>query len=205
MEASLPVAISAIGTVVPLAVYVGRSCLGHIRDARRIKKQVLLLPAGSGKSWLTKRLSSQRQFLVVDVDEAVRTLCDSKEVSHYDAAKADGLDHEADLTYTEMALKVLERTKVRLTADKTLKVLFITSSYRFASHFKKDSIVCCAPDKEAFEEAITDKPVEERERLRKERNAYITAVPDARAIHTYKTLVELERAIRLRLGIHNVL
>jgi len=205
MEATLPVAISAIGTLVPLAVYVGRSCLGRVRDARRIKKQVLLLPSGSGKTWLTKRLSSQRQFLVVDVDEAVRSFCDPKEVAHYDSAKASSLDHEADLTYTEMALEVLERTKTRLTADKSLKVLFITSSYRFASHFKKDSIVCCAPDKEAFEESIAEKPVEERERLRKERNAYVSAIPDARAIHTYKTLEELERAIRVRLGIHNVL
>ena len=205
MEASIPVALSTIGTLVPLAVYVGRSCMGRVRDARQIKKQVLLIPPGSGKSWLTKRLSHQRQFLVVDLDEAIRTLCDPKPVKHMDESKTHGYDHEADLTYTELALEVLEKTKNRLKADKTLKVLFITSSWRFASHFKRDSVCVVAPDKEAFEEHTAEKPVEERERLRKERVAFLTSIPDARAIHTYKTLEELEQALRSRLGINNVL
>lgn len=122
-----------------------------------------------------------------------------------DESKTHGYEHEADLTYTELALEVLEKTKLRLKADKTLKVLFITSSWRFASHFKKDSVCVVAPDKEAFEEHTADKPVEERERLRKERNSFISSVADPRAIHTFKTHDELERAIRTRLGIHNVL
>ena len=205
MEATLPVALSTIGTLVPLAVYVGKSCFGRVRDARRIKKQVLLMPTGSGKSWLVKRLSHQRQFLVVDLDEVIRSVCDPKDVRHMDDSKTAGYDHEADLTYTELALSVLEKTKNRLKADKTLKVLFITSSWRFASHFKKDSVCIVAPDKEAFEENTADKPVEERERLRKERVSFITSIPDARAIHTFKTHDELEKAIRARLGVSNVL
>ena len=205
MEASIPVAMSAIGTLLPLAVYASRSCYNRVRDARYIKKQVLLMPAGSGKSWLAKRLSHQRQFLVVDLDEAIRSLCEPKAVGHVDSSKAAGYDHEADLAYTELALEVLEKTQTRLKADKTLKVLFLTSSWRFASHFKRDSVCIVAPDKEAFEEHTAEKPVEERERLRKERTAFIATIPDARAIHTFKTLDEMESAIRVRLGVANVL
>ena len=163
------------------------------------------MPSGSGKSWLVKRLSHQRQFLVVDLDEVIRSVCDPKQVRHMDESKTHGYDHEADLCYTELALEVLEKTKDRLKADKTLKVLFITSSWRFASHFKRDSVCITAPDKEAFEEHTKDKPVEERERLRKERTSFITSIPDARAIHTFKSHDELEKAIRARLGVSNVL
>jgi len=122
MEVSLPVAISTIGTLVPLAMYIGRRCGGRVRDPTRIKKQVLLVPPGSGKTWLTQRLAHQRQFLVIDVDEVIPSLCDAKAVKHMDDCKKKGLDHEADLTYTELALEVLEKTKQRLKADKTLKV-----------------------------------------------------------------------------------
>lgn len=205
MEASLPFAISSVGTLIPLAVYIGKSCFGRVRDGSKIKKQILLLPPGSGKTTLTKRLSFQRQYLIIDLDEVIRSLCDNKTIRHMDDAKREGLDHEADLTYTECALEVLEKTKARLKADKTLKVLFVSSSYRFASHFKRDSIVVVAPNKEAFEKHIHDKPAEERERLRKERNAFISSVPNPKAIQTFSTHEELEKALRLRLGIPNVL
>lgn len=205
MEASLPFAVSAISTLVPLAVYGARSCLYRVRDASCIKKQILLMPPGCGKSWLTKRLQHQNQFLVVDCDQEIRSLCDPKTIAHFDASKSSGYDHEADLTYTEMCLEVLQRTKTRLKADKKLKVLFITSSFRFASHFKRDSICVCSPDKESFEEAIAGKPVEERERLRKERTAFISTIPDTRAITSWKTHTELERMVRIRLGIQDVL
>lgn len=202
---SLPVALSAMATLAPLALYASRSCLTRIRDARCIKKQVLLMPSGSGKSWLTRRLAGQQQFLVVDVDEAIRVMGDEKLVRHFDQSKSASLDHEADLTYTELALQVLKKTKERLLADKKLKVLFITSSYRFASHFKRDSIMCAAPSAEAFEEALSAKPVEEQNRLRKERNAFTSSLPNTDAVYRFKKLDELESAIRVRLGILDVL
>jgi len=205
MEASLPVVMSAVGTLLPLAAYAGRSCLSKIRDAKKIKKQILLMPPGSGKSWITKQLAYQRQFLVVDLDETMRSICDPKDIRHMDESKISGYNHEADLTYTELALEVLAKTQKRLRADKSLKVLFITSCWRFASHFKKESIYSVCPNKEAFEEHTMEKPVEERERLRKERVVFINSIPAMTSIHSYKTLEELEVAVRSRLGINNVL
>lgn len=202
--ASVPLALSAIGTLLPLAYYAGRSCVSRVRSPTKIKKQVLLIPPGCGKSWLSDKLSHQQQYLVVDVDEVIISTCGDKEVEHLHTAQNSGHDHEADLTYTELALKVLEKTKQRMKADKTLKVLFLTSSYRFASTFKRDSVCVVAPDRESFEQYIKDKPVSERERLRKLRGLFISSIPDKRAIHTYKTLEELEQAIRARLGVANL-
>jgi len=202
-------AMSAVGTAVytllPLAMFVHSYCRGHIRDGRKIKKQVLLLPKGSGKTALTHKLSQQRQFLVVDVDEAMKDVCEDKEMSNYMSSLRKGLDHEADLCYTENALKVLAKTKERLKADKSLKVLFITSCYRFATHFKRDSILISAPNNEAFETSLGAKTPAEKEALRKARAVFISAVPNISAITTFKTHEQLEDAVRLRLGIHNVL
>ena len=199
---SAAVMASAISTLAPLALYVGRSCMSRIRDTKRIKKICLVLPRKGGKGFLTSALGqSQRDFLMVDTDELMRSVCDEKEVSHLDNAREAGRLFEASLLYNEMAQKVLAYVKEKQKLNRGLRVLFVTSSFEFSKCFKPDAVFLASPDSQFFERILEAYTPEEREALRRHRTEFMEAVPDKRAVGVYTSYEELEKLVRNRLGI----
>ena len=204
MDTITPAAIAttALSTLTPLATYTVRRCLARIRDAKYIRKVCLVIPRKGGKGFLTSRLGhSQRDYLMVDVDETMLTLCDEKQVAMLKSARDAGRLYEADVLYTEMAVKVLEYVRDKMKVNRSLKALFLTSSFDFARHFKSDSVFVASPDSECFEKGLEAYTPEEREQLRRHRSEFLDACPDRRAVATFRNLEDLESLVRGRLNI----
>ena len=192
-------AVMLASTLTPLALHLGTSCLRMVRDARKIKKNVLCIPSKGGKSFL-KASIKDNNILIVDVDEFLKDFNDPEAVSRLELAKTDGLLHEHDLYYQEASLKPLEFVKKLIKKNHKLRVLFITSSYSFASLFRNDAVCVASPDSEFWEKILMERDPVERELLRKQRQYMLDAVPKS-AVNPYHTYDELETMVRGRLGL----
>lgn len=195
---------SATATLVPIALHLGTTCFGRVRPPHKIKKHTLVIPHKGGKTWLHEKLQSQRGVLVVDVDEHIKTLCDSGKVLRMEKSRIDTIEH--DLEYIELADQVLKDVKTKADKSKKLRVLFLTSSVAWASQFKRDACYIASPDSEFWDEIMGGiESIEEREVLRKSRELFIKSLPDSRAITTYNSLKDLEGMVRRRFGITHTL
>jgi len=58
-----------------------------IRNPTKIQKHVLLLPSRSGKSYLYSKLASQKNYMVIDVDEFLKTCSSRDEIDRLDMDK----------------------------------------------------------------------------------------------------------------------
>lgn len=187
--------------LVPVAVKYSSSCFAaRIRNPAKIQKHVLVIPPRCGKTRLHDILVHQHQVLVVDVDEYIKLCCTSAEVDKLKSDPIGSFEHEMD--YHEMADKVLENIKKRIKHHKGLRVLFLTSSWKWASQFKRDAVYLCSPDSEFWDKILETEPEEhQRELLRKARARFIDSVPDKTAIQTYSSFKELAQMVRKRLSI----
>lgn len=191
-------------TLVPVALHIGAGCFGRIRNPSKIQKHVLVVPHKGGKTYLHDKLQAQRNILVIDLDEHIRLTCDAGKVLKMEKSRIDSIEH--DMEYIELANEVLEKMRVRLSHNKKLRVLFLTSSLAWANQFKKDAVYIASPDSEFWDEIIGGvEDVEKREVLRKARDVFIKGVPDPRVIATYNSLKDLEGMVRSRFGIVHTL
>lgn len=191
----------ALNALTPLAIYTYKSCMARrIRNPKNIIKQCLLLPPKGGKSFLYKKLASQNQYMVIDVDEYLKSIVSPEENTRLKMAKQNDSFFELDLCYKSCADKVLKFVKDQIKTNKSMKVLFLTSSYTWASQFKHDSVCIAAPDSEFFEK-ILEEFDDKKEHIRKSREAFLNSLPSKSVCTTYHSYDELEKMIRTRLGI----
>lgn len=194
-----------ISALTPLALYVGQKCLGRIRDARKIQKHCLVIPHRCGKTRLAEALENQSQILVIDVDEYMPSVVEQKELGRLLNSKVGSFHW--DLDYSELADEVLADIKKRLKHHKKLRVLFLTSSFKWAvQSFRKDAVYCVSPDSKYFEELLENEEDEGKKlEITKARQNMINSVPDKKAIKTYSDFKQLEEMVRQRLNIQHTL
>lgn len=192
----------ALNALTPLAIYTYKSCMARrIRNPTTIIKQVLLLPPKGGKGFLYKKLSSQTQYMVVDVDEYLKSIVSNEDMARLKVAKQNESFFELDLCYKSCADKVLKFVKDQIKTNKKMKVLFLTSSYTWASQFKHDSVCIAAPDSEFFEKILAEND-DKKDVLRKSRDVFLNSLPSKSVCTTYHSYDELEQLIRTRLNIN---
>lgn len=192
----------AINVLTPLAIHTYKTCIRpRIRNPKNIKKQVLLLPPKGGKSYLYKKLSGQKQYMVIDVDEYLTSLVTPEEIERLKNAKQSQSFFELDLYYKSCADKVLAFVKQQIKTNRKMKVLFLTSSYTWASQFSHDAVCIACPDSEFWNQVLETYEAEKRDAIRKARDVFLDSLPSKDACTTYHSYEELELLIRNRLGI----
>ena len=193
----------ALHVLTPLAIHTYKSCIRpRIRNPKNIKKQVLLLPPKGGKGYLYKKLSSQNQYMVIDVDEYLVSIVSKSDVERLKTAKQNDSFFELDLYYKSCADKVLKFVKEQIRTNRKMKVLFLSSSYTWASSFSHDAVCIAAPDSEFFTKILEEYEPEKKEQLRKAREMFLESLPSKSVCTTYHSYEELEQLIRTRLGIN---
>tara|TARA_Y100000780_G_C13622765_1_gene393237 strand:+ start:457 stop:1092 length:636 start_codon:yes stop_codon:yes gene_type:complete len=192
----------ALNILTPLAVHTYRSCIRpRIRKVQNIRKQVLLLPPKGGKGFLYNKLKNQKQYMVIDVDEYLTSLVTEEELKRLKNAKKNDSFFELDLLYSSCADKVKTFVKTQMKNNKKLKVLFLSSSYTWASSFSHDAVCIAAPDSEFFNKILEDHDTEKREAIRKGRESFLESLPTKSVCTTYHSYEELEKMTRNRLNI----
>jgi len=197
-------AISLATTLLPLAYYQANHCFGRMRDSTKIKKNVLVLPTKGGKGYLKTKVESAN-LLVVDVDEYLKDFNSPKDLDRLKQAHASGKLHEYSLYYKTCADKCLDFVKTQIKHNHKLRVLFVTSSYAFATNFKRDSICIASPDSDFYDSILEPLEAEQRETLRKERSFMLASIPTQNAVNVYNSYADLEKLVRSRLGVFHKL
>lgn len=196
-------AVSAGATLLPIAYYIGVGCFGRIRDAARIRKNVICLPSRSGKSTLAKSLVSNKNLLLVDLDEFIKTVNEKDLLEKIQKAKDDqdtGLYH---ILYGMAADKALEFVRRESKKDSHLKIILLTSDFEWShKKFKNDALYVAIPSHNLHKQILESTPKDQREQVEKDRIEFINRLP-FESVKTYNTFAELESMVRSRFDIQH--
>jgi hypothetical protein len=196
-------AMSAGSALLPIAYYAGRSCFRRIRAATAIKKNVVCLPSKSGKSTLAKSLVSNKNILLVDLDEFINTVNDEKLLEKIAKAKSDhdtGLYH---ILYGKAADEALDFIKKETKKDAALRVILLTADYSWSrKKFKDDALYVAIPSHDLHKQILESAPKEERDQIEKDRIEFINRLPYD-SVKTYNSFLELESMVRARFDIQH--
>ena len=203
---------SAGKILLPIAYRQAKSCwASYCRDAKDIKKHVILLPKKGGKSYLKAMLnkSTQRVYWVLDLDEEVtrivptdNTVIVKKTLEAMETAKKENDHFGFETSYNKLASMVLDNVKAQLKVNPKLRVVFLTSVYAFvARKSRTDGIVALCPDSDFHEKIVASADESERDDIRRGREDYLKSIPAGSTITTYDSYDELQRLVRARLGI----
>jgi hypothetical protein len=200
---STSAAVSAGSTLLPIAYYAGRSCFRRIRAATQIKKNVVCLPSKSGKSTLAKSLVSNKDILLVDLDEFIKTVNDAALLEKIAQAKADhdtGLYH---ILYGKAADEALDFIKKETRKDPALRVILLTADYSWSrKKFKDDALYVAIPSHDLHKQILESAPKEDRDQIEKDRIEFINRLPYD-SVKTYNSFLELESMVRARFDIQH--
>lgn len=204
MEAvSSSAAMSAGSTLLPIAYYASRSCFRRMRLATNIKKNVICLPSKSGKSTLAKSLVSNKNLLLVDLDEFIKTVNDDKLLERIQKAKDEhdtGLHH---ILYGKAADEALDFIKKETRKDPSLRVILLTADYSWSrKKFKDDALYVAIPSHDLHKKILESAPKEQRDQIEKDRIEFINRLPYD-SVKTYNTFLELETMVRTRFDIQH--
>lgn len=196
-------AVSAGATLLPIAYYIGVGCFGRIRDAARIRKNVICLPSRSGKSTLAKSLVSNKNLLLVDLDEFIKTVNEKDLLEKIQKAKDDqdtGLYH---ILYGMAADKALEFVRRESKKDPHLKIILLTADFEWShKKFKNDALYVAIPSHNLHKQILESTPKDQREQVEKDRIEFINRLP-FESVKTYNTFAELESMVRSRFDIQH--
>lgn len=196
-------ALSAGSTLLPMAYYAGRSCFRRIRAATSIKKNVICLPSKSGKSTLAKSLVSNKNILLVDLDEFINTVNDKALLDRITRAKAEqdtGLYH---ILYGKAADEALQFIKTETKKDPALRVILLTADYSWSrKKFKDDALYVAIPSHDLHKRILETAAKEERDQIEKDRIEFINRLPYD-GVKTYNSFEELESMVRARFDIQH--
>jgi len=203
-SSTLTTLVQGASALLPVAIFVAKGCMARrIRPASKIQKHVLCLPSKGGKTFLFNRLSTQKKYMVIDLDDFLKTCCTTDMMDRLTSAQIARNHFQAEMYYAECANKVLEYIRKQLKNKPTLKVLFLTSCWAWTQAFKKDAIALACPDKDFFQ-TILEENAGIREQLRRDREDFLETVP-RQAVQTYNSYKQLEEMVRTRLDIVHTL
>lgn len=204
-SSTLTTLVQGASALLPVAIFVAKGCMAarRIRPASKIQKHVLCLPSKGGKTFLFNRLSTQKKYMVIDLDDFLKTCCTTDMMDRLNSAQIARNHFQAEMYYAECANKVLEYIRKQLKNKPTLKVLFLTSCWAWTQAFKKDAIALACPDKDFFQ-TILEENAGIREQLRRDREDFLETVP-RQAVQTYNSYKQLEEMVRTRLDIVHTL
>lgn len=196
-------AVSAGASLLPIAYYLGVGCFGRIRDATRIRKNVICLPSRSGKSSLAKSLVSNKNILLIDLDEFIKTVNDKDLLEKIQKAKEDqdtGLYH---ILYSMAADKALEFVRTESKKEPSLRIIILTADFAWShKKFKNDALYVAIPSHSLHKQILESTPKDQREQVEKDRIEFINRLP-FESVKTYNSFAELETMVRSRFDIQH--
>ena len=194
---------SAGATLLPIAYYIGVGCFRKIRDVSRIRKNIICLPSRSGKSSLAKSLVSNKNLLLIDLDEFIFFVNEPELIAKINKAKETQDTGLYRILYNMAADKALEFVRERSKKERTLRIIILTSDFEWShKKFSNDALYVAIPSHTLHKQILESTVKEQREQVEKDRIDFINRLP-FESVKTYNSFSELETMVRSRFDIQH--
>lgn len=178
---------TAGATLLPIAYYAVQGWFNRPRNVRNVKKNVICLPSKSGKTSLAKSLVSNKNMMLIDLDEFIKTVNEPELLDKIDDAKANNNTGLYSILYGSAADKALDFVKTEIKKDPKLRCIFLTSDFDWSvKRFKSDQIYVAIPSQNLHKSILEAAPKEEREAIASHRLDFIQRLP-FESVKTYNS------------------
>jgi hypothetical protein len=198
------VAVGVASNLLPVAYYLGRSCWRRVRDVSKVQKSVVVIPSKSGKSHLSRSLTSTTGATLIDLDEFIRVVNSAEEIRDIEDAQSKG-DTGLHRILSGIAYdKAFDFVRGECLKNPKMKAVFLTNDLEWATRrFKNkwDAVYVSLPSGELFKKICDENPAD-RLRLEHERAELLSRLP-YESVATYNTFDELEKMLKHRFNIQS--
>ena len=157
---------------------------------------VVCVPPCTGKVELSKKLVSNKQLIVIELDSFIRDVNDKELLERLDTAEKEDNNGLTHILYSMAASKALSFVREELSKDRKMKVVYLTSDFEWSERsFPAHQLYVAIPSRELHRTIVGTTPTSEHEKLDRQRTEFIGRLPYD-AAKTFNTFAELEDMLR---------
>lgn len=157
---------------------------------------VVCVPPCSGKIELSKKLVSNKNVIIIELDSFIRTVNDKEHLEQMDKAEKEENNGLYHILYSMAASKALNFVRTELAKDKKMKTIYLTSDYEWSLRsFPAHRVYVTIPSRELQTTIIASTPKELHEKMDRQRTEFISRLPYD-AVKTFNSYAELEEMLR---------
>lgn len=159
-------------------------------------ESVVCVPPCSGKIELSKKLVSNKNVIIIELDSFIRTVNDKEHLDQMDKAEKEENNGLYHILYSMAASKALNFVRTELAKDKKMKTIYLTSDYEWSLRsFPAHRVYVTIPSRELQATIIASTPKELHEKMDRQRTEFISRLPYD-AVKTFNSYAELEEMLR---------
>lgn len=157
---------------------------------------VICVPPCTGKVELSKKLVSNKNVIVIELDSFIRDVNEKELLDRLEAAEREENNGLAHILYSMAASKALGFVRRELAKDKKMQTIFLTSDYEWSERsFPGHRLYVAIPSRELHNTIVAASPKEQHEKMDKQRTEFISRLP-YEAAKTFNSFAELEEMLR---------
>jgi hypothetical protein len=157
---------------------------------------VVCVPPCTGKVELSKKLVSNKDLIVIELDSFIHDVNDKdllERLAKAEKEENNGLTH---ILYSMAASKALSFVRRELAKDKKMQTIFLTSDFEWSQRsFPEHRLYVAIPSRELHNTIISTTPKDKLDKVEKQRTEFIGRLP-YEAAKTFNTFAELEEMLR---------
>ena len=157
---------------------------------------VVCVPPCTGKVELSKKLVSNKDLIVIELDSFIRDVNEKELLDRLAAAEKEENNGLAHILYSMAASKALKFVRSELAKDKKMQTIFLTSDYEWSQRsFPAHRLYVAIPSRELHTTIVGTTPKDQHEKMDRQRTEFIGRLP-YEAAKTFNSFVELEEMLR---------
>ena len=157
---------------------------------------VVCVPPCTGKVELSKKLVSNKDVIIIELDSFIRDVNDKELLDRLAAAEKDENNGLAHILYSMAASKALGFVRRELAKDKKMQTIYLTSDYEWSQRsFPAHRLFVAIPSRTLHTTLVASSPKEQHDKLDTQRVEFISRLP-YEAAKTFNSFAELEDMLR---------
>lgn len=157
---------------------------------------VVCVPPCTGKVELSKKLVSNKDLIIIELDSFIRDVNEKELLDRLAAAEKEennGLHH---ILYSMAASKALGFVREELAKDKKMQTIYLTSDYEWSTRsFPAHRLYVAIPSRELHSTIVATAHKDKHEKMERQRTEFISRLP-YEAAKTFNSFGELEDMLR---------
>jgi hypothetical protein len=165
-------------------------------DEEEKSEYVVCVPPCTGKVELSKKLVSNKNVIIIELDSFIRDVNEKELLARLAAAEKEENHGLAHILYSMAASKALGFVREELAKDRKMQTIYLTSDYEWSTRsFPAHRIYVALPSRELHAKTVATTPKDQQEKMERQRTEFISRLP-YEAAKTFNSFEELEEMLR---------